>query len=616
VIDAVITVLALALLAIPSVLAPALLGIRGRAPYAVAVLLTAAADVVVCTIVLSLPRWVTRPGMLVAMALVAAGTAVLWQLRGRPRPPRLRDPGAPWPRLGAVWIIVAIAGVALLVQLYANARLAPSNWDSMTYHLSRAAYWLQQDAALHYPGGSVRQLGSAPNAEILLAWTMLITGTDRWVELVQWTSLIGLALTIFSGARLLRFSAPASAFAAALFVILPEAIMQAASTQNDIVVSFFVAATAFFAARGIRDRTVGDLAVAGAALGLALGTKGTAFMALPALGVVAVAAWVAWRPPIRLVAIGAGLAVAGVIVLGSFNYVLNYKNSHNVLGNVDEMTALHGGSHRSNAAHDLWTFADAPGTNITWLQPLVERPVKAVFGGTFGAGFPYTIDTSVQEDTSAYGLVGFLLLFPLLLWVLVAPRSLWARRVLALGALLYFAVFSLRVADNAWLGRIYMPGVALAAPLFAVFARRAWAAGAVGALAVLTLVPSLLQNSQKPILLPEGQKNIFALDRVHQMTVLRPEMWSITEQATWRSGGSHTRIGYAGGEDSWDYPLFGAHRTHYIKRFGSANDVSYAEMARDHLRGTVFANVGPPPAPLRAVPMGDDYYWVAARGAP
>jgi hypothetical protein len=200
--------------------------------------------------------------------------------------------------------------------------------------------------------------------------------------------------------------------------------------------------------------------------------------------------------------------------------------------------------------------------------------------------------------------------------VLVVPRSPWPRRVLALAALLYFAVFSVRIADNAWLGRVYMPGVALAAPLFAVFARRNWAAGAVGAVAVLTLVPSVLQNSQKPLLVASGQKNVFASDRLQQMTVLRPDMLAVTDQVRMRSGGDHTRIGYAGGEDSWDYPLFGPHRTRYIRRFRNATDVSYAEMAHDRLSGTLFANLGPPPAPLKAVPVGNDYYWAAARPAP
>jgi hypothetical protein len=97
---------------------------------------------------------------------------------------------------------------------------------------------------------------------------MLVSGTDRWTQLVQSAALVGLALTIYSGARFLRFDQVASAFAAGLFVVLPMPILEAATTQNDLVVSFFIAATALFTARGLRDRNLGDLAVAAAAAGL------------------------------------------------------------------------------------------------------------------------------------------------------------------------------------------------------------------------------------------------------------------------------------------------------------------------------------------------------------
>ena len=605
------TIAGLALVTVPGVLVPTLLRIRGRAPWAVAALVIGAADIVGCTIVLSAPRWLTRPGMLAAMALVAAGTVVIWLQQGRPAPPRLRQALRPL-AFGPAWVLVAFAIVAMIIQFYVDMRVAPSNWDSMTYHLSRAAYWLQQHAALHYPGGTVRQLGSGPNAEILLAWTMLINGTDRWVELVQWISLVGLALAIFSGARLLRFSAGASAFAAALFVLLPQPIMQAASTQNDVVTSFFLGATALFIARGLRDRHLGDLTVAGAAVGLAIGTKGTALIALPALAVIAVAAVIAWRPSLRLIGLALGLAVSGVVAFGAFNYVLNYKNSHDVFGGVSEQVSNTGGNRWQNAAYDMWTFADSPGVSLQWLQPLVQRPVQSLFGGVFGVGYPYAIDTGVQEDTSAYGLVGFVLLVPLLLVMLLGPRAPPGRRVLALAALVYLVVFSYRIDDNAWLGRLYMPAVALAAPLFAAFARARWVAGAVAILVLMTAVPSVLQNPQKQLLVGEGQSNVFALDRLHQMAQPRPDMSDIATQV-FRFTGPAGRMGYLGGEDSWDYPFFGTHREHYVERLSSPAEVTYAHMAQDHLTGILFANVGLPPAQIHPVRLGDDYYWVSAR---
>jgi hypothetical protein len=607
--DVLVTALGLGLVAVPAVIVPSLLRIRGRAPWLVAGLVCAAADVVGCTTMLSGPRWLTRPGMLVALAVVAAASVALWHLAGRPRRSRLRRPERPL-ELGPAWWIVAVAVAAMLIQLYVDFRVAPSNWDSMTYHLSRAAYWLQQHSALHYGAGTVRQLGSGPNAEMMIAWSMLITGTDRWVELVQWISLAGLGLTIFSGARLLGFGTRAAAFAGALFLILPQPIMQAASTQNDLVASFFVAACALFVVRGLRDRHIGDLSVAGAALGLAIGTKGTALLALPSLGLLAAAALVAWRPPIRLVARALGLGLAGIAAFGAFNYVLNYRHTHDIFGGVKDQVSSTGGDRWQNAAHDIWTFADTPGVNLTWLQPLVQHPVQGIFGGTFGAGFPYAIDVNVNEDTSAYGLVGFLLLVPLLLVMLFGPRAPPGRRAVALAALVYLVLFSYRIDYNDWLGRVYMPGVVIAAPLFAAFARRAWSAGLVAALAVITLVPSVLQNPLKQILVAPGAQNVFALDRLHQMSQPRPEMWAITTQVF--RFAPHGRFGYVGGEDSWDYPFFGAHHQHYVERM-NATDVSYARMRRDRLDGVVFANVGLPPAPLRSVTMGTDYYWVGAR---
>src|SRR5438046_547892 len=87
--------------------------------------------------------------------------------------------------LGAV-----LAAAAAALQLVVGVTTAPSNWDSMTYHLSRAAYWLQQGSIAHYDGASIRQLASPPNAEILFAWTMSLAGDDSFVTVIQWLALL------------------------------------------------------------------------------------------------------------------------------------------------------------------------------------------------------------------------------------------------------------------------------------------------------------------------------------------------------------------------------------------------------------------------------------------
>ena len=92
----------------------------------------------------------------------------------------------------------------------------------------------------------------------------------------EWLALVGIALTVFSGARYVASALTRASLRPVSFVLLPQPLMQSSSTQNDLIEAFFVVATAFFAVRGLRDRARGDMVVAALALGLAVGTKGTA----------------------------------------------------------------------------------------------------------------------------------------------------------------------------------------------------------------------------------------------------------------------------------------------------------------------------------------------------
>ena len=70
----------------------------------------------------------------------------------------------------------------------------------MTYHLARIGYRLENHSAKPFGGGSIRQNGSPPNAEMIQGWTMAVARTDRLANVVQWLALVGTAIAIFSGA--------------------------------------------------------------------------------------------------------------------------------------------------------------------------------------------------------------------------------------------------------------------------------------------------------------------------------------------------------------------------------------------------------------------------------
>ena len=178
------------LLAPVAVLVPAALRIRGVATFFVAALIASASEIVLLTVALSLVHALQPGWMLLGQLAGAIGSIAAWTAAGRPRPPAVRlPPRAELRRLAgehpATAGALACAAAALAVTGVLAVAVAPNNWDSMTYHLGRIAFWLQYDSALHYHEGTIRQLASGVNGEFLQAWTILVSDTDRFA---RWSS--------------------------------------------------------------------------------------------------------------------------------------------------------------------------------------------------------------------------------------------------------------------------------------------------------------------------------------------------------------------------------------------------------------------------------------------
>ena len=185
----------------------------------------------------------------------------------------------------------------------------------------------------------------------------------------------------------------------------------------------------------------------------------------------------------------------------------------------------------------------------------------------------------------------------------IRPRSPPWLRCFALAGLGYILSFAITNEWNPWIGRVLMPGVALAAPLLAGAALRPWLAGAVLALAAIGLVPSVLMNPQKPLLVERKVKNVFRLDRLTQQTLVRTEMLPVIAEVNARIDDTGS-LGFVGNEDSWDYPLFGQHRERRVVRL-KPEEVNRPIMAIEGLDGVLFANVAPPPTPLVSYQIAD-----------
>lgn len=597
------------LLAPSAVLMPAVLRVRGGVAHLVAGIVCASAVLVASATALSAFDAFTTYGMLAAEALAALAAAALWVLRGRPQLPRPRLPArAALVQAArehpAVAVLAALVGPAVIVQAWQGMAVVSNDWDPVAYHLSRAAYWIQEQSVTQFPGGTPRQLGYPPNAEILQGWTMLIWGGDRLVSLVQLAALLGAGCAIYLGARELRFGRAGAAFAGLLFVSLPLPLMQATTGQNDDIAAFFVAAAAVLGVRGLRDRHLGELTLAAMALGLALGTKGIVLVTGPSL--LLLFAVVVWKRRVerRVVVIGLGMALAAFAVLGAYNFALNLRNTGDLYGGARDGTQR-SSSILSNALKVNWEYVDLPGVTLPWADPALQQLLPQFLLDEQDERFSFRVDSSPNTSQSGFGPVGLFFLLPLILAYLVWPRAGPDRRLAAGAAALFVLLFPLAAESDPDLLRLATVGLVLGAPLLAALAARPGLAAVATAAAVLVMIPSVLWNPLRPVIVPPGATPAYKQTRNAQYSYGRAEMAEVLERMDGLVSPT-ARIGFAGPGDAWDYPFFGPRLDRHVTRLQDTAQLDLDYM-RDHRLDAVVVERLPAPADLRNVRLGPSF---------
>jgi dolichyl-phosphate-mannose-protein mannosyltransferase len=562
VVDFLLTIAALACIVGTAGLAAACLGIRSAPSYLLLTYSLAWVEVVAVALLLSPISLVSRPWLEVAVLGCLIAAFIAWTMRERPRPPRvlpsatvvrdaLRDP--------AMAILVVVVSCGWLYVLALAFFTPPLEWDSLTYHLPRASFWLQDKAVGYIEHANDPRLdGNPPGGEIGLLWTMSLSGGDRLVALPQLAAASALVVGVVGIAGRIGLSGRSAALGGLLFASLPLVAVQAPTTYNDLVVaSFLVIAT--YAGIG---RAPSDLVLLALAIGLALNTKFTGILALPVLALVAAVA-----NPIRRWPALAGAGLAGIL-LGAPWYIVNRVETGHFDGALTSATAQV--QERTLIAiaptirRELFSFVDFSGTRgiDLYKSPSPFTTVEELFGAVglialvigagwgigagrlrrglvLGAGAAFVIvlpaaltdlgdrflrvwhtfwlavdrpdiaaaDNSWQWQLSSdaaaswFGPVAASLL---IVATAIVVYETWRRRfapvavVLAAAPLLFVVVFASLVPWDPWRGRFVVFSIALAAATWGAIERFRPALWGAVVLAVITLPLALLGMYTKP----------------------------------------------------------------------------------------------------------------------
>ena len=273
-----------------------------------------------------------------------------------------------------------LVGIAVLVGLLlAIALIAPANnVDSLQYHMSRVMHWAQNGSLRHYATGYHNQLLMPPGAEMAILNLRVLMGNDRAANLVQWFAMLGTLLGVSGIARLLGARSAGQTLAAVFAVTIPMGILQATSTQNDLVVALWLVCCAYLVMLSRRrslDPT--EHAALGLAFGLGLLTKVT-FVAfgLP-IAVLFVVSSFRRRRSMRALVTVMGIAVlAGM--LNTPTWSRNYTTYGGLYGNRDWMRSNFGPVQLIQDVQGLNSEAGSSGTQPAATSRLANGLVEFV----------------------------------------------------------------------------------------------------------------------------------------------------------------------------------------------------------------------------------------------
>jgi hypothetical protein len=433
----------------------------------------------------------------------------------------------------AVWV----GGIAIILFLTALIALVapPNQIDVMSYHLPRIIFWLQNRSVAFYPTDDERQLNQPPGTEYGVLQVHALSGGDRFDGMIQWAAFALSLIVVTLIAKKLGAERRGQILAAVFCATIPQGLLQATGGKNDYVVAFLLAALIYYLLAFRDSPTFANMLGIGAALGLALITKGTAYFYAPPLLLAIAFIWPrqVWRRALRL----APLSVVLVLALNIAHWTRNYRLqgtpfSSNAIGgvkfandlitpkvvfsNIVRNLALYfeTPSERINRAM-AWRFArllsglgiDASDPRTTWASRPFQLPHRPFFEGDGANPWHFLLILSVLAT---------------LIILRVQDRLLWAYLLGIIGA---FVIFCGVLRWQPWHTRLHLPLFVLAAAAFGLVADRYWSrrTGTILAGILLALaLPWVIYQQERP-LLPGASLSILARSRTDLYFMFYPK---------------------------------------------------------------------------------------------
>ncbi len=376
-----------------------------------------------------------------------------------------------------IWISIFVTYFTVLF----TAIMAPPNTiDVLTYHLARVAHWIQSGSVEFYPTSNERQLFNGPLSEYFILHLQILTGSDRFDNLVQFFSFLTSGVVVSLIAQKFKMDYFGQLLTCLISSSVPLAIIQASSSKNDLVVSLFVCCFFYYFLKALEENTSQNFIFAGLSLGLALLTKGNSlFFCLPIGFLISLKSLFQNRftkTEFRFLLNTFGILLIAITVnFGHFYrnwnlYNTPFKGEPRLINEQITLPILFANAVRNYAIHI--------GTKFEVTKKFTEDSISDLLGDELNNPAStletqkFSVSLSFQEEYAGNPLhiilltFSFLFLFPLV-FKKVEQTNLFI--ILSLSILLSFVFICAVLKWNPWLSRIHNPLFLLGSPLITFF---------------------------------------------------------------------------------------------------------------------------------------------------
>lgn len=479
-------------------------------------------------------------------------------------------------------VFVGTIAIVGSMNLAVIIRSAPHNWDSMTYHLARVAYYLQNGNFQSFNANYIAQEVHNKNATTLLIFTYLTSGrNENLLQFVQFSGYWIAGIAIYGICLQINCRRRYAVLSAGIFLLLISNIMQSTTTQNDMVLTAFLGIAILSLLTFRNDGREKQLIIVAISLAIAIGVKTSALLALPGIFIIALYAWWYNHTYRSIWVLASAFLLALTVFALPAGYLDNLRNHGHPIGPKSWRQAHsfepfspavvleHGsknvlrfgfeflrfdGMRQHRYAHRINNIVQSPRVMVEAIGIDLED------GKNTRLPFVYGRHNRAHEDTSYWGIMGFALIWPIVFLSLAGAARNNAARVLAVAAILFLLAQAYSGPYDPWRGRYFIAGSFLAVPIVGAFLSTRSSARWVSyyvmlicLLGCLSAVQGVLYRSNSNLV---GPNSIFNMDRMQQLTRNRAEMYeplTLFDQIV----PADAVVAVFITSNSYEYPLFG-----------------------------------------------------------